>query len=142
MKSKYSRSFSIGIVGILAILFIVWISSNSCGNSNVSEYKKSPPDTIATFIQFVTPLEWQPQYGISGNQGGFLSAWRLTKDTFIEKEIDSETKKKTWQRDSLYIIELHMQPKDTTHGKKDSLIYAPLLKKYVLHDFNKNPNKP
>lgn len=136
---KRSRKLELFYAIAMLICFTQWVACNNNGDSG--DYKKQAPDTTQTFIAFVTPLDWI-SLGLNGNVPVISSAWRLTKDTFIDKEIDAETKKKIWQRDSIYILEIHISPKDTSKGKRDSVIYPILPKKNVLTDYNKNPNKP
>lgn len=127
---------------ILAFIFLGFIATTllpKCSSKNI-EYNKRPPDTTNTFVQFVSPLDWPAKIGVAGNQGYFTQAWRLTKDTFAFDSADATTMKKIWKRDTVYVFEVHIQPKDTTGGKMDSVIYPVLTPKHILVDYNKNPN--
>ncbi len=135
MKSK-SKLLVLG----LGIMGFIYFNVMSC-SSKTAEYQKSKADTTQTFVEIVTPLYWQ-QFGINGNIAVSTIAWRLTKDTFAFDSSGAETLIKKWKRDTLYVFEIHLPKKDTTGGKKDSVLYPLLTSKNILVDYNKNPNKP
>lgn len=110
-------------------------------SSKTDEYKKTPADTTQTFVNIVVPLSWQ-KLGIQGNTSVTTLSWRLTKDTLLFDSTDANTLTKKWKRDTTYAFEIHLTPKDTTGNKRDSVTYAFLPPKFILTDYNKNPNKP
>lgn len=146
MKQK---SKSLLIILLLPIGFGFVMLINSCGAKSETEYKKNAPDTTVTFINFVTPLDWAKSYNIDPNQSIDRIAWRLTKDTFAYTSIDTNTITKTWIRDTTYAIQINVPTIDSlnkpildTAGKPKLQPIFPLLnKRFVLHDYNKNPNK-
>lgn len=131
---------SLLIITSLFLGFIATIQFNSCGNKT-AEYKHTPADTTQTFVNLVVPLSWQ-KLGVQGNTAVTTLSWRLTKDTLTFDSTDANTLTKKWKRDTTYVFEIHLTPKDTTGNKRDSITYAFLPPKFILEDFNKNPNKP
>lgn len=93
----------------------------SCGSRH-SATKQHPSDTlytVRTFVAFPDPTV------------KFDAVYRVTKDTFEYKDLDSLTKTKQWSRDTTYFIPI--QKTDTT--KRDStgkfiqrIEYTPTLK--------------
>jgi hypothetical protein len=127
---------------VLALFLIIGVTTifSKC-SSSTAEYKKTPADTTQTFVTIVVPLAWQ-KVGIQGNTAVTTLGWRLTKDTLLFDSTDVNTLTKKWKRDTTYAFEIHLTPKDTTGNKRDSITYAFLPPKYILNDYNKNPNKP
>ena len=141
MKRK-SRFWSIAIVLVLGIGFMVCVG---CAGNNNGDYKRNQSDTTQTWVQFISPMQWQSE-GI--NYGAYTAELtRITKDTFLLSEIDAETSKKTWQRDTIYIVTITKPQLDSTGKPKlDSLKkplppivkYGILPKQNILQDFNKS----
>lgn len=135
MKPQTKLIFAFLIIGVVLTHFF------AC-SSKTDTYRKSAPDTTQTFVTAITPLYWQQAFGINGNISVTTIAWRLTKDTFAFDSADANTQIKKWKRDTLYAFEIHLPKKDTTGGKKDSVLYPLLTPKFILKDYNSNPNKP
>lgn len=140
---KPSRKLELFIcIGFLICIF-QWYS---CNTSNNSDYKRQPNDTVQTWTTFISPPQWQSE-GI--NYGAYTAELtRITKDTFLLSEIDAETSKKQWKRDTIYIVTITKPQLDSATGKPklDSLKkplppivkYGILPKQNILQDFNKS----
>lgn len=140
---------------IISLLFIGFIYFHvlAC-QSKTQDYKRTPNDTTRTWCDIVTPInsEWQSN-GVTGDIGAKIKLIKITKDTIV---MDSESNSKVtgiWKRDSIYYLELIRPAMDSANPqiqKVDSAgrklyyptLYFPLDKKFILVDYNQDPNSP
>lgn len=147
MNKKHLTTLSQIIICIACIMCLNFVQS--CNSK--SDYVKKPADTTQTFITLVLPLEWR-NAGINGGEAVTLPSWRITKDTLIFDSTDANTLTKQWRRDTSYAIQVNLPKRDSItkqilYDSLKNVVYDkpqfPLLpKKYILFDYNSNPNKP
>ena len=127
---------------VLIIALVICFSSCNTGK----EYIFKPEDTTETFILFVTPVDWASKF-ITSDQVVQAKAKRVTKDALMFDSVNALTRK--WQRDTVYIIQFSIPKIDSATRKivLDSAKNPVMLpgtgileKRFILQDFNKNPN--
>lgn len=147
IKQEMKQLFSIRTALLLLGLFPSGFIIMSIGCNDTQQPKKftaSAPDTVKTWVTFVSPRSWITDFGIQ--QSAYTQpVFKIRKDTAVMSSIDSTTAKLVWRRDSFYIVEVPVPLFDSVTRKQlfDSLhrpylrnIPVPLVDSFVLKDFN------
>lgn len=122
-----------------AVLSLILIS---CGNTSAPDlsFKKQPPDTILTTIQYAFRWDYS-DYRTA-------TAQKIIKDTFDLIAIDSITQRRKMVRDSFYFVQLLDTVRDAKGIVLDSLgnpkMEAKLFnvpRQIILQDFNRRWGK-
>lgn len=124
---KRSRKLELFYAIAMLICFTQWVACNNNGDSG--DYKRTPKDSVRTWVLFTNPPQWGLGTGINID---FID--RITKDTAYFDTLDENTAKKTYKRDTAYWVTYIQYEVDsvTQKAKLDSLKRPIIKNKYYL----------